>query len=319
MIPNGNVTPTYKMASQDVSRTRALGMMRHSSIDALFPPLGSTTHRENRNVLHAHGSAMSVAPARLAVDRCERPKMVKARRTPTSVTPTSTSTNKELQEKIKELKAALAREKLQQEEVASLQTLLDEQKKLIAEKEGEISEMKLKLQEQESHYKALYEKECTAHAETRVQLNTTQQQLSEKLQYITELATRHNTQLQQLESTHSRQQAELQAKLESQIAIRDGKLNKLKKQMADALMGNSWERQQQLDELTKELTRAQEEADMLRIKIRSMLKAQKTGTGASCANCESLTSQLQDKKRILSMKDQRIRDLENAVRKTQKK
>jgi len=107
MIPNGNVTPTYKMASQDVSRTRALGMMRHSSIDALFPPLGSTTHRENRNVLHAHGSAMSVAPARLAVDRCERPKMVKARRTPTSVTPTSTSTNKELQEKIKELKAAL--------------------------------------------------------------------------------------------------------------------------------------------------------------------------------------------------------------------
>ena len=93
---------------------------------------------------------------------------------------------------------------------------------------------------QENHYKTLYEMECGAHAETRVQLIATQHQLSEKLQYLTELVTRHNSQLQQLESTHNRQQAELQARLESQIAIRDGKLNKLKKQMADALMGNSW-------------------------------------------------------------------------------
>ena len=86
----------------------------------------------------------------------------------------------------------------------------------------------------------LYEKECAAHADSRFQLDSTQQQLSEKLHYITELAARHNSQLQQLESTHGKQMTELQAKLESQIAIRDGKLSKLKKQMADALMGNSW-------------------------------------------------------------------------------
>ena len=41
------------------------------------------------------------------------------------------------------------------------------------------------------------------------------------------------------------------------------------------------ERQQQLDELTKELGRAQEDGDLLRIKIRSIQKASKTGTTVS--------------------------------------
>ena len=109
MIPNGSVTPPCKMASQVAGRTRALGFMRHSSIDTLFPPLGGS-HR-SREVLHAHGNAMSVAPARLSVDRTERLKMVKTRRTPQgSITPTSSkldTVNKELREKTKELKAAL--------------------------------------------------------------------------------------------------------------------------------------------------------------------------------------------------------------------
>ena len=111
MIPNGSVTPPCKMATHVVSRTRALGVMRHSSIDTLFPPLGSTVLDRGHEVLHAHGSAMSVAPARLSVDRTERLKMVKPRHTPHgSVTPTPSkveAANKELREKTKELKAAL--------------------------------------------------------------------------------------------------------------------------------------------------------------------------------------------------------------------
>ena len=49
---------------------------------------------------------------------------------------------------IKNLLQQQAQEKSHQQQMASLQTVLDEQKKLITEKEGEISDMKLKLQEQ---------------------------------------------------------------------------------------------------------------------------------------------------------------------------
>jgi hypothetical protein len=52
-----------------------------------------------------------------------------------------------------------------------------------------------------------------------------------------------------------------------ELKIRDDKIVFLKKQISDSLKDNSWERQQQIEELTKQLKRTHDEYEILRQKL----------------------------------------------------
>ncbi|CAG2204224.1 unnamed protein product [Mytilus edulis] len=99
---------------------------------------------------------------------------------------------------------------------------------------------------------------------------------------------------------------------DKELALRDEKLNRLKKQMADALKGNSWERQQQLEELTKELARLQEECDTLRMKLKSFKSK------GSCPNCSDSNGKLERLFIECKDKDKTIKDLKILVTKFEK-
>lgn len=52
------------------------------------------------------------------------------------------------------------------------------------------------------------------------------------------------------------------------MKLKEEKLDNLKKQIAGAFKDNSWERQVQIEELTKELKRVQEESDLIKHKLK---------------------------------------------------
>lgn len=70
---------------------------------------------------------------------------------------------------------------------------------------------------------------------------------------------------------HSKHESEVKKLKEihaNEVKVRDDKLDNLKKQIAGAFKDNSWERQLQIDELTKELKRAQEECELIKHKLK---------------------------------------------------
>jgi len=88
----------------------------------------------------------------------------------------------------------------------------------------------------------------------------------------------------------------LKEEYEKQINAKDEKLKIMKKQIAEALTGSSLERQQQIEELLKELKRVSDEADA----VKSALKSIKMkGNCGKCAvyekKCRELQEQLKSK------------------------
>ena len=88
-----------------------------------------------------------------------------------------------------------------------------------------------------------------------------------------------------------------------ELASRDSKVSVLKMQLESALSQNSRERQRQLDELTKELTRVTDETELLKAKLRSLAKQRQS---EQCRNCIALEETLQAKLKELRSKDESI-------------
>ncbi|RMZ95894.1 J domain-containing -like protein [Brachionus plicatilis] len=90
------------------------------------------------------------------------------------------------------------------------------------------------------------------------------------------------------------------------MKIKEEKLENLKKQIAGAFKDNSWERQLQIDELTKELKRVQEESELIKFKLKD-----------SCDNCESMHQKLEERTLNLREKDNLVNELVNLMKKFQ--
>jgi len=66
---------------------------------------------------------------------------------------------------------------------------------------------------------------------------------------------------------YERQMEQMRLEHARELKIRDDKIVFLKKQISDSLKDNSWERQQQIEELTKQLKRTHDEYEILRQKL----------------------------------------------------
>ncbi|KAH9515149.1 hypothetical protein Btru_019332 [Bulinus truncatus] len=169
----------------------------------------------------------------------------------------------------KEIEQCLKKEKLLQEQLDILHQQNEEQqaKLMLALEQNETLQKQLIEQEEHLTNELFHEKEL--HSSTQKSLDETKKEMQQTRDNLVQIIEN-----QQEEMTKQIMNLELRlSEKDAIISDRDQKLNKLKTQMADALKGNSWERQQQLEELTKELARVQKEYDALYIRYKSLSKS----------------------------------------------
>ncbi|XP_041349053.1 protein NETWORKED 4A-like [Gigantopelta aegis] len=210
----------------------------------------------------------------------------------------------------KELKEALAREKSLKLFVSNLEKIIKDLRTQLKDKEQTILEMGVRIETQMKQHAAAIELETMKHEDTKKHLEMSNEKINSLNCVIHALKEDHSNEIERLREEIEKLKETICSK-DKDIVIRDEKLGRLKLQMADALKGNSWERQQQLEELTKELARLQDESDMLRIKLKSYSKTKQ----GHCSNCTVLTSKLEKIDSAARHKDQMIKELNSLIAK----
>lgn len=303
-------TKTARNINNKGSGIRPLGAVKHNNGNDRIPKLPTFTKNGEKNQLEntnvgIHGNAMYVPPSKPKEE--PKPKTQSAK----SDSSSSTRSLENMVDK-KELQEAKAREKDLLKKIAELQKLIEELKAQITEKDDIISSLENQLKEQEHNYKDQLEQEKQQHSNTKNSLESIRKELEASKEENKRIAKRNEELLNQFKNEMDEKLKELTDLKDKEVALRDEKLNRLKKQMADALKGNSWERQQQLEELTKELSRLQEECDTLRMKLKSFKSK------GSCPNCSDSNSKLDRLFIECKEKDKTIKDLKLSVTKFEK-
>ncbi|OWF44314.1 kinectin-like [Mizuhopecten yessoensis] len=265
------------------------------------------------------GSALAVPPQKeknAAREKETKPSSVSIKSDSGKSDSASSTKSQELSDK-KEIQDLKARERDLLKQISSLQKLVDDLQEQIRNKEVEVVSLQDQILRQEESHKAALLEERTSHDATRSERDHLLKEL-EKLKAEVKAIREENVKKmeelkKELEEKHSLEIAEK----DKEIKIRDEKLNRLKMQMADALKGNSWERQQQLEELTKELGRLQEEADGLRMKLKSF-KTLKNNTAGGCGNCQESLGKVEKFQLAVKERDATIKDLKALVTKSEK-
>ncbi|XP_043910981.1 golgin subfamily A member 6-like protein 2 [Protopterus annectens] len=183
----------------------------------------------------------------------------------------------------------------------------------LMEKEDTIRNLNQSLQNKNTEFVKAVEIEQRRHEETKCKMKRTETLLMEKAQLLQDTTNNYEETIQKLKKEHEEAVAILKMRSESEINHRDNKITNLKKQISDILKGKSWERQQQLEELRKELENLTEEAQFLQRKLKEeQLNKQE------CANCRSMAQKLEEKTLQLRLKERTVEELQAICRKTEK-
>nr|XP_033794103.1 uncharacterized protein LOC117357501 isoform X3 [Geotrypetes seraphini] len=153
------------------------------------------------------------------------------------------------------------------------------------------------------------EVERSNHEITKEQVKECQNIIDEKIQLLNDSTTYYETLMDDLQTQYNEAVETVKKHSQLEIRQRDEKLIRLKQQIADMFKEKSWEHQQQLDELRKEMTRMSEEIQVLRIKLKS-----ETLTKQQCPNCRHLSSKLDEKALCLKLKERTIEELQSVCR-----
>ena len=107
---------------------------------------------------------------------------------------------------------------------------------------------------------------------------------------IESLKRKHAEEIENLKKDFESQLNAVKKDRDEQIQLREDKITKMKTQIADKLTGNSSERQKQIDDLLKEMSKLQEEHEVLKSKLRSY--AQSRNVKNVCDNCTTSNAKL---------------------------
>lgn len=296
------------MSHNGRGRFRPLGQIRvnlKSGGTEKIPKLASTSSVNTKANLEQDnqgisGNALSVPPPKEKEKKEEKVKVQSAKSDSGSSTKSLESEYK------KELQEAKAKEKDLLKQIAELKKLIEELQKQIKERDETIASLTSELKTQEENLSGEINKEKAEHEVTKQSLQGARSEIDDLRAQIEQLRKENQEQIDGLKKELEEKILEITTSKDKEIKIRDEKLTRLKNQMADALKGNSWERQQQLEELTKELSRIQEECDALRMK----LKASKS-KGGNCPNCQDMTAKLEKFNASIKDKDLTIKELKS--------
>lgn len=288
--------------------SRTLGNIKMNK-GIMFPPLTQALNQSNRSYfqehhLMVHGDGVKGATPIMSPRGLDGE--LKGRRGSGSSRPLTTSRAEQINAKAaEELKELQSKEKQYHKKITTLQKAVEQLRLEVKDREENLMNVNLKLQQIEEHFRLLYEEEKSTHAGTKRELSKVKEELEEKENFVEALKQRHEQHVKELKEHHETHMADLKAKMDAELADRDRRLENLKKQMASHLKDNSWERQQQLEELSKELGKMSEEASMLKTKLKAMATRNKDG----CTNCPSLKAELEAKQKSILEKDAHIKQL----------
>ncbi|XP_064612943.1 unconventional myosin-XVIIIa-like [Liolophura sinensis] len=254
----------------------------------------------DQSKLRLHGNRLSVPPLKCVdtmVERASKPE--------TTASSEASMASLDVVER-KELSQVKAKEKQLHSKIANLNKIIEDLKKQLRLKETALDDLEVKIKMKEEDYREQIQKERKSHLQTRYSLDQTSEQLAITRSDLHTLREEYELKLKCLKEQKEAELSDLKEQKDDEIARRDNTLRKLKKQMADALMDNSKERQVQLEELTKELSRVQEDSEILQFKLRTYRNKQQ----ASCPGCKDLTQEVNRLKPLTKRQDETIRDLQ---------
>ncbi|CAF3565883.1 unnamed protein product [Adineta steineri] len=127
-----------------------------------------------------------------------------------------------------------------------------------------------------------------------------------RLQNLQKSAADSSAELNALKEYYERLMEQMRDNHQKELKARDDKISFLKKQISESLKDNSWERQQQIDELTKQLKRTHDEYEALRHKL---LQYQNKKGSTHCGNCSDMLIKIEEKAKALQEKDVIIKEL----------
>ncbi|XP_071848280.1 uncharacterized protein [Apostichopus japonicus] len=291
------------------SGSRTLGNVKVKG--TVFPPLTRAVNDSSRQYFVEHqlmvqGDSMGL-PSFItkSIERNDTPQ----RATPRPVTSKPENANSKLVEDIKELQT---REKQSKNKIQSLQKIIEQLKQDVKSRDADLASINQKLAEIEEQYKKLYEEEQADHIVTKDKLKGISQELQEKNEFVEELKRKHEESMQEIKTRYEEKLKDLQEEKVREVKERDERIEKMKKQMVGFLKDNSWERQQQLEELTKELGKVSEEAMTLKIKLKSLLR------NNQCERCDLLKQDIVKRDRKIAEQEISIKELMTVCKKFEK-
>ncbi|CAF0918865.1 unnamed protein product [Rotaria sordida] len=203
-----------------------------------------------------------------------------------------------LEDEIRRLKRRI--EELEKE-IAELQKQVKAKDKRVAELTKENEELKkreLNYQKQVDEFRL--ENNRLTNENERLQAEV------DRLQAVHNSANDSSAELDALREHYERQIEQMRQEHARELKIRDDKIAFLKKQISDSLKDNSWERQQQIEELTKQLKRTHDEYEILRQKL---LQYQNKKRTSNCGNCSDMAIKIEEKTKAVQEKDATIQEL----------
>ncbi|XP_069135458.1 intraflagellar transport protein 74 homolog [Argopecten irradians] len=317
------------MMSKSNTKVRKLGAIRQSAktpgkddipkLSSFHSPTIHGTGDGKTGMAGITGNAMAVPPQReknIAREKEAKPSSVSVKSDSGKSDSASSTKSQDLADK-KEIQDLKARERDLLKQISSLQKQVEDLQEQIRNKEVEAVTLQDQILRQEEAHKAALLEEKTSHDTTRADRDNLLKELEALRAEIKTIREENAKKMESLKKEMEEKHSLEIAEKDKEIKLRDEKLNRLKMQMADALKGNSWERQQQLEELTKELGRLQEEADSLRMKLKSF-KSQKNNQAGQCGNCQESQMKLEKYQLAVKERDANIKDLKALVTKFEK-
>lgn len=140
----------------------------------------------------------------------------------------------------------------------------------------------------------------------KTELKSARDEIAIKQEKIDAIIEEYEKKLRDLQSKHEWKIKEMEESHDEDIKKREEKLTRLKERMSETIGKNSAERQQQLEELKRDLVKSAQEARDLHKQLKYLqLKPKK------CDNCVTLAAQLDEKTLQLRLKEKAINDLQN--------
>ncbi|XP_060076060.1 trichohyalin-like [Ylistrum balloti] len=315
--------------SKSNTKVRRLGAIRQSlktpvkddipKLPAFHSTSVSGTGDGKANMVGITGNAMAVPPQReknAAREKETKASSVSVKSDSGKSDSASSTKSQELADK-KEIQDLKARERDLLKQITSLQKQVEDLQEQIRNKEVEVVTLQDQILRQEESHKAALMEERKAHDITRSERDRLLKELEDLRAEVKTIREENSKKMEELKKELEEKHSLEIAEKDKEIKIRDDKLSRLKMQMAEALKGNSWERQQQLEELTKELGRLQEEADSLRMKLKAF-KSLKNNQAGQCGNCQESLSKAEKYQVAVKERDATIKDLKSLVTKFEK-
>ncbi|XP_059841991.1 uncharacterized protein LOC132402916 isoform X1 [Hypanus sabinus] len=245
------------MSRVKLGATRSTGNVKHKTTSAEPDP----SARKPPDFTGISGVSMPIPETKSLTAHFDAIKVHKGH------TKKSVSEKHEISAKDATIKDSTYDQKQLMERISMLEKENAQLKAQLKEKEVTINNISKQMQQEISEYNDLVKLEYQSHEWLKEKLKQAEALAAEKFHCLHECRKEFEEKTEHLKKLYEEKIATMTREKASEIACRDEKIRKLKQQVSEILQGKSWERQQQLDELKKEIIRLTEEASTLQKKL----------------------------------------------------